>query len=82
MKEIEKYMFLMEAALKYNVSYETLKSRVKPSRANQNQLDNMIERGIIRYFEPDRDPDKTYQRVQRSWLVTDAAMREWFPKKN
>ncbi|PEK65941.1 hypothetical protein [Bacillus pseudomycoides] len=82
MKEIEKYMFLMEAALKYNISYETLKGRVKPSRANQEQLKDMIERGIIRYFEPPRDPNKTYQRIQRSWLVTDTAMKEWFPTKN
>ncbi|MEN1938730.1 hypothetical protein AAIE21_25175 [Paenibacillus sp. 102] len=50
MKEIEKYMFLIEVALKYNVLYETLKSRVKPSRANQDQLNNMIERGIIGNF--------------------------------
>ncbi|EJR29159.1 hypothetical protein [Bacillus mycoides] len=82
MKEIEKYMFLMEAALKYNISYETLKGRVKPSRANQEQLEDMIERGIIRYFEAPRDPNKTYQRTQRSWLVTDTAMEEWFPKKD
>jgi len=82
MKEIEKYMFLNEAALKYNVKYETLKSRVKPSRANEKQLEDMIERGIIRYFEAPRDPNKTYQRIQRSWLVTDQAMREWFPMKD
>ena len=81
MKEIEKYMFLMEAALKYSISYETLKGRVKPSRANEKQLKDMIERGIIRYFEPPRDPNKIYERRQRSWLVTDEAMKEWFPNK-
>ncbi|MED2035454.1 DNA-binding protein [Bacillus thuringiensis] len=79
MKEIEKYMFLMEAALKYNLSYETLKSRVKTSRANQKQLQDMIDRGIIRYFEPPRDANKEYKRTQRSWLVTEQAIKEWFP---
>ncbi|PEM68535.1 hypothetical protein COE15_12880 [Bacillus cereus] len=81
MKEIEKYMFLMEAALRHDISYETLKNKVKPSLANQKQLEDMIERGIVRYFEPPRDPNKSYQRIQRSWLVTDEAVREWFPNQ-
>ncbi|AUB67221.1 hypothetical protein CSW12_30790 (plasmid) [Bacillus cereus] len=81
MKEIEKYMFLMEASIKHDIPYETMKSRVKPSRANAQQLDSMINRGIIRYFEPPRDSNKTYQRTPRQWLVTDIAIKEWFPEK-
>lgn len=77
--EIEKYMFLQEAALKYDISYETLKNKVKPSLAKQEQVEDMIERGLIRYYEPPRDPDKKYQKTQRYWLVTDEAIQEWFP---
>ena len=79
-REIEKYMFLQEAALKYGISHETLKNKVKPSLAKQEQVEDMIERGLIRYFESPRNPDKKYQKTQRYWLVTDEAIQEWFPE--
>ncbi|MGN4866429.1 DNA-binding protein [Bacillus cereus group sp. MYBK132-2] len=80
MKEIEKYLFLNEAAIKFGIPYETLKNKVKPSLANQEQIEEMIERGIIRFFEAPRDPEKKYTRSKKSWLVTEQAIREWFPE--
>ncbi|TEA45644.1 DNA-binding protein [Bacillus sp. BH2] len=78
MKEIDKYMFLQEAAIRWGIPYETVKNKVKPSLAKEEQIDSMIERGLIKYFEPLRDPNRTYKRDQKSWLVSIDAMHEWF----
>lgn len=84
MKEIDKYMFLQEAAIRWGIPYETVKNKVKPSLAKEEQIDSMIERGLIKYFESPRDPNRTYKRDQKSWLVSIDAMHEWFgePKNN
>ncbi len=38
----------------------------------------MIKRGLIKYFEPPRDPNRIYKRDQKTWLVSIDAMHEWF----
>ncbi|HCF53584.1 MAG TPA: hypothetical protein DEU03_10605 [Bacillus sp. (in: Bacteria)] len=72
MKEIEKYMFLLEASLKYDLNFETVRAKVKPTRANEEQLKDMMERGIIRYFQ-------SGPKGKKYWLVTEQAIKEWFP---
>lgn len=78
MKEIDKYMFLQEASLNWGIPYETVKNKVKPSLANPEQIESMLERGLIKYFEPPRNPNRTYKRDQKTWLVSITAMYEWF----
>lgn len=73
MKEIDRYMTPSEAAFRWGIPQETVKNKLKPS-LNREQIDDMIERGLIKYFQ---HPDGQ----RREWIITDKAMEEWFPKK-
>lgn len=74
MKEIDKYMTPAEAAYRYDISINTIKERLKPSR-NSEQIDEMVKEGLIKFFV---EPGK----VNRSWIITSDAMEKWFPKIN
>lgn len=72
--EINNYMTPNEAAYRYNIKIERMKEKLRPSR-NEQEIETMVKEGIIKYFV---EPGKK----NRSWIVTDAAMKKWFPKEN
>lgn len=68
--EINKYMTPAEAAYRWGVNQETVKSKLKPS-LNQDQIEDFVTRGLIKYFQHP-------QGRRREWIVSDRAMKEWF----
>jgi len=61
-----------EAAHRWGLSPETVKSKLKPS-LNKDQISDMLNRGLIKYFQ---HPEGQ----RREWIVSKEAMEEWFPK--
>lgn len=74
MKEIDKYMTPAEAADRWGISQETVKSRLKPSLYAK-QIDEMIEDGLIKSYQK---PDGK----RKEWIITTDAMDKWFGKNN
>ncbi|MCM3772409.1 MULTISPECIES: DNA-binding protein [Priestia] len=80
MKEIEKYMTPLEASYLWGVPRETLKNKYSPSTLNeakQEELNHMIEQGLIKFF-------KHPNRERKEWIISREAMIKWFgePKVN
>ncbi|MCM3796934.1 DNA-binding protein [Priestia megaterium] len=79
MREIEKYMTPLEASYLWGVPRETLKNKYSPStlsKKRQEELNNMIEQGLVKFFKhPDRE--------RKEWIISKQAMIRWFgnPKK-
>lgn len=79
MREIEKYMTPLEASYLWGVPRETLKNKYSPStlsKKRQEELNNMIEQGLVKFFKhPDRE--------RKEWIISKQAMMRWFgnPKK-
>ncbi|WP_432518046.1 DNA-binding protein [Priestia aryabhattai] len=79
MREIEKYMTPLEASYLWGVPRETLKNKYSPStlsKKRQEELNNMIEQGLVKFFKhPDRE--------RKEWIISKQAMIKWFgnPKK-
>lgn len=79
MREIEKYMTPLEASYLWGVPRETLKNKYSPStlsKKKQEELNNMIEQGLVKFFKhPDRE--------RKEWIISKQAMIRWFgnPKK-
>ena len=76
MKLIDNYMTPAEAAYRWGVPQDTVKSRLKPS-LYEKQLKEMIQAGLIKYFQ---NPE----RQRGEWIVSVQAMEKWFgpePKK-
>lgn len=74
MNEIEKYMTPAEAAYKWGITRDTLKNKYSPSMLNSkqaNDLQIMIERGLIKFFIPPHGKRK-------EWIITKEAMVKWF----
>lgn len=71
-KEIDKYMTVPEAAEKFSIPVETVKSRLKPSITSFNeQLVQMIEEGLIKsYLKADGK--------RKEWIISEDAMKKWF----
>lgn len=71
-KEIDKYMTVPEAAERFNIPVETIKSRLKPSIKNfKEQLVPMIQEGLIKsYLKKDGK--------RKEWIITEDAMKKWF----
>lgn len=69
---INDYMTPAEAAYRWGIPQETVKSKLKPSI--NKKLDDMIDRGLIKYFQ---HPEGK----RREWIISADAMREWFGKK-
>ncbi|KEK22143.1 hypothetical protein [Bacillus gaemokensis] len=78
MKEIDKYLFLSEASYIWGIPYNTVRNKVKPSVTSQEEIDRMIQQGLIKYFEPPQKADNKSKKTQKSWIVSRAAMYEWF----
>ncbi len=72
MKEIDKYMTVNEAAERYSISADTIKSRLKPSLPKYwEETVSMINQGLLKY----------YQKGQRKeWIISTDAMEKWFGK--
>lgn len=71
---IDKYMTPNEAAYRWGIKIERLKEKLKPSRNNE-EIERMVKDGLIKYFI---EPGKK----NRSWIISDKAMKVWFPKEN
>jgi len=71
-KEIDKYMTPAEAAHRWGISQETVKSRLKPS-LYENQINEMIDAGLIKYFQKPGNQRK-------EWIISIEAMEKWFGK--
>lgn len=73
MKPIDHYMTPAEAAHRWGLSPETVKSRLKPS-LYENQINEMVDQGLIKFFQ---NPSGT----RKEWIVSTEAMELWFGKK-
>lgn len=74
MTEINKYMTPSEAAYRWGLSQETVKSRLKPS-LYERQIDEMIDQGLIKCFQKPGGQRK-------EWIITVDAMEKWFGKND
>lgn len=73
MKEIDKYMTITEAADRWNLPKETIKSKLKPSIVGQEAIDDMIKAGLIKYYQKPSGQLKY-------WIISVEAMEKWFGK--
>lgn len=75
MRPIDNYMTPAEAAHRWGVNQETVKSRLKPS-LYQSQIEEMINAGLIKFYLAPGGSRK-------EWIISDQAMEKWFgPKPN
>ncbi|MFP7159459.1 DNA-binding protein [Priestia aryabhattai] len=78
MKEIEKYMTPIEAAYVWGIRRDSLKNKFSPSKLNkekEEELNQMIEEGLIKFFlHPDRE--------RKEWIISREAMIKWFGEPN
>lgn len=72
---IHDYMTVSEAAYKWNVPQETVKNKLKPSIVGKERIDEMIEKGYIKYFQKPNGRRK-------EWIITTKAMEIWFGQPN
>ena len=75
--EIDNYMTVSEAADLWGVPRETIKNKLKPSmKSLWAETEIMIEKGLLKYYQKEGNQ-------RREWIITKAAMVEWFgePKK-
>ncbi|GIO22413.1 helix-turn-helix domain-containing protein [Oceanobacillus sp. J11TS1] len=73
MNEIDNYMTPAEAAHRWGLSQDTVKSRLKPSLYGDKN-DDMISRGLIKSFAKPGGKRK-------EWIISVQAMEEWFGEK-
>jgi hypothetical protein len=62
-----------EAAFRWGISVETLKNKLKPSITSEEEINRMIDRGLIKYFTKPGGKNK-------QWIISIQAMYEWFGK--
>lgn len=74
MKEIDKYMTPAEAAHRWGEKQETVKNKLKPSIAGEENLKEMIDQGLIKFFQKPGGKRK-------EWIISEKAMETWFGKK-
>lgn len=75
MKDIDKYMTVNEAADRFDIPVETIKSRLKPSiKSFSKQVNQLIEDGLIKYYIKSDGKRK-------EWIISVDAMEIWFPRK-
>ncbi|MEF2965050.1 helix-turn-helix domain-containing protein [Paenibacillus sp. M1] len=70
MNKIDDYMTPAEAAFRWGIPQETVKSRLKPSLYKK-QIEEMLKKGLIKYFQ---HPDGK----RREWILSVEAMKKWF----
>lgn len=73
--EIDNYMSVSEAAHRWGIPTNTVKGRLKPSIVGEDKINEMVDKGYIKYFE---HPNSG----RREWIISEDAMREWFPDKD
>ncbi|MDC3414255.1 DNA-binding protein [Terrihalobacillus insolitus] len=69
---IDKYMTPSEAAFRWGLKQETVKSKLKPSI--NKHIDDMINDGLIKYF-------KKPNGQRKEWIISEDAMEIWFGDK-
>lgn len=74
MKEIDKYMSVAEAADRWGIPQETLKNKLKPSVVGQKAIDDMIDAGLIKYYQR---PGSN----RKDWIISVGAMEKWYGKR-
>jgi hypothetical protein len=72
MEKIDDYMTPSEAAHRWGLPQETVKSRLKPALYKK-QIDEMLEEGLIKSFQK---PDGQ----RKEWIISVKAMEKWFGK--
>lgn len=70
MKPIDNYMTPAEAAYRWGLPQETVKSRLKPS-LYPTQVQEMVDAGLIKYFQHPEGKRK-------EWIISAQAMEKWF----
>ena len=72
---IDNYMTPSEAAYRWGLNQETVKSKLKPS-INKKEIKQMEEKGLIKSFIKPNGK-------RREWIISKDAMYYWFgsPKK-
>lgn len=75
--DIDNYMTPSEAAFRWGIPYETLKSKLRSDIVGEENLNEWIQKGIIKYF-------KKPNGVRKEWIISRQAMLMWFgePKKS
>lgn len=73
MMEIDKYMTPAEAAHRWGIPQETVKNKLKPSIVGQDSIDDLINNGLIKFFQK---PDSK----RKEWIISCDAMEKWFGK--
>lgn len=68
---IDDYMTVSEAAHRWGISKETVKNKLKPSIVKQEVIDEMVDQGLIKYFQ---NPGSN----RREWIISKKAMEKWF----
>lgn len=77
MNNIDNYMTVAEAAYRWGLPQETVKSKLKPSiKSYKEQTDQMLKDGLIKFFQKPGGQRK-------EWIISIQAMEQWFgePKK-
>lgn len=70
---INNFMSPSEAAHRWGLSPDTVKSRLKPS-LYEKQIDEMINKGLIKCFQKPNGQRK-------EWILSVEAMEKWFGKE-
>src|SRR5690625_3972403 len=71
--EIDNYMTPNEAAYRWGLNQETVKSKLKPS-INKEEIEQMEKEGLIKSFvRPDGK--------RKEWIISVKAMEKWFKKE-
>lgn len=74
MSNINNYMTPSEAAERWGVAQVTVRNKIKPSYTPQEDIDEMINKGLIKYY-------KKPGGQRREWIISKQAMELWFGKK-
>ena len=72
MNNIDNYMTVSEAAYRWGISIDTVKSKLKPSiKSYHKQTEEMLVDGLIKYFQKPGGQRK-------EWIISSQAMEKWF----
>lgn len=71
MNEIDNYMTPTEAADRWGVAQTTVRNKLRPSNTPQDEIDEFISKGLIKYYQKPSGQRK-------EWIVSVEAMELWF----
>lgn len=69
--DIDNYMTPSEAAYKWGIPYETLKSKLREDIVGEERISEWIKRGLIKYHQKPNG-------IKKEWIVSRQAMYMWF----